>query len=241
MTISSLSDPMPSDEFALRIGRIAGAVLAGGSSSRMGAPKAFTLSAGRSLLAHALDRLRPQTAHIFLNARDGSDCWRAFGCSLAEDAPQWLGAGPLAGVAAILARAAGQGFAWVATTPCAAPFLPLDLVRRLAEPIVFGAPAAVAAVAGGLEPLFALWPVAAAARIEAALAEHRAGPSQVLQEMGAARVSFGSSAEADPFANLNTPEELAAAESLTKARSRPERRIALWSRIDRRWAPQSGE
>ena len=148
---------------------------------------------------------------------------------------------PLAGVAAILARAAGQGFAWVATTPCDAPFLPLDLVRRLAEPIVFGAPAAVAAVAGGLEPLFALWPVAAAARIEAALAEHRAGPSQVLQEMGAARVSFGSSAEADPFANLNTPEELAAAESLTKARSRPERRIALWSRIDRRWAPQSGE
>jgi molybdopterin-guanine dinucleotide biosynthesis protein A len=33
--------------------------------------------------------------------------------------------------------------------------------------------------------------------------------------MGAARVSFGSSAEADPFANLNTPEELAAAEAVS--------------------------
>jgi molybdopterin-guanine dinucleotide biosynthesis protein A len=216
MTISSLSDPMPSDEFALRIGRIAGAVLAGGNSSRMGVPKAFTLLAGRPLLAHVLDRLRPQTACIYLNPRDRSNRWRAFGCSLVEDAPQWLGAGPLAGVAAILARAAGQGFAWVATAPCDAPFLPLDLVIRLAEPIVFGAPAAVAVGAGGLEPLFALWPVAAAGRIEAALAERRTGPSRVLQEMGAARVSFGSSAEADPFANLNTPEELAAAENLTK-------------------------
>ena len=122
----------------------------------------------------------------------------------------------MAGIAAILARAAGQGFVWVATAPCDAPFLPLDLVRRLAEPIVFGAPAAVAGGAGGLEPLFALWPVRAVGRIEAGLAERRTGPSRVLQEMGAARVSFASSAEADPSANLNTPEELAAAESLTK-------------------------
>jgi molybdopterin-guanine dinucleotide biosynthesis protein A len=216
MTISSIPDPTNSGGFVVSIGRVAGAVLAGGSSSRMGAPKAFALLAGRPLIDHVLDRLRPQTACIYLNPRDGSDRWRAFGCPLVEDPPQWRGAGPLAGVAVILARAAAQGFAWVATAPCDAPYLPLDLVRRLAEPIVFGAPAAVAVGAGGVEPLFALWPVAAAGRIEAALAERRAGPSRVLQEMGSARVSFGSSAEADPFANLNTPEELAAAESLTK-------------------------
>jgi molybdopterin-guanine dinucleotide biosynthesis protein A len=216
MTISSLPDPTISDGFAPRNGRIAGAVLAGGSSSRMGAPKAFTLLAGRPLLAHVLERLRPQTAYIYLNPRDGSDRWRTFDCPLVEDTPQWRGAGPLAGIAAILARAAGQGFAWVATAPCDAPFLPLDLVRRLAEPIVFGAPAAVAVGAGGLEPLFALWPVAAVGRIEAALAERGAGPSRVLQDMGAARVSFTSSAKTDPFANLNTPEELAAAESSTE-------------------------
>ena len=216
MTASSLPDRTFSGGFAPSAGQIAGAVLAGGSSSRMGAPKAFALLAGRPLLAHVLDRLRPQTACIYLNPREGSGRWRTFDCALVEDAPRWRGAGPLAGVAAILARAAGEGFAWVATAPCDAPFLPLDLVRRLAEPIVFGAPAAVAVGAAGLEPLFALWPVAAAGRIEAALAERGTGPSRVLQDMGAARVSFASSAEADPFANLNTPEELAAAESLTK-------------------------
>src|ERR1700733_3395645 len=109
MTISSLPDPMISDDFAPRIGRIAGAVLAGGSSSRMGAPKAFVLLTGRPLLAHVLDRLRPQTARIYLNSPEDSDRWRTFGCPLAEDAPQWRGAGPLAGVAAIMARAGGQG------------------------------------------------------------------------------------------------------------------------------------
>jgi molybdopterin-guanine dinucleotide biosynthesis protein A len=56
--------------------------------------------------------------------------------------------------------------------------------------------------------------VAAVGRIEAALAGS-AGPSRVLQEMGAAQVSFGSIAEVDPFANLNTPAELAAAEAVS--------------------------
>ena len=214
MMASSVPGPASSGSFAPTAGRIAGAVLAGGRSSRMGATKAFALLAGRPLLAHVLDRLRPQTARVYLNARDVSDRWRAFGCPLVEDPPEWRGDGPLAGIAAALARAAAEGFAWLATAPCDAPFLPLDLVRRLAEPIVFGALAAVAVGPGGLEPLFALWPVAAVGRIEAALAGS-AGPSRVVQEMDAARVSFGSSAEIDPFANLNTPEELAAAEAVS--------------------------
>ncbi len=214
MTVSSVPGPASSGSFAPTVGRVAGAVLAGGCSSRMGATKAFALLAGRPLLAHVLDRLRPQTARVYLNARDDSDRWRAFGCPLVEDAPEWRGAGPLAGIAAALTRAAAEGFAWLATAPCDAPFLPLDLVAKLAAPIGYGAPAAVAVGPGGLEPLFALWPVAAVGRIEAALAGS-AGPSRVLQEMGAARVSFGSSTEADPFANLNTPEELAAAEAVS--------------------------
>jgi molybdopterin-guanine dinucleotide biosynthesis protein A len=214
MNASSVPGPASSGSFAPTVGRVAGAVLAGGRSSRMGATKAFALLTGRPLLAHVLDRLRPQTARVYLNAGDDSDRWRAFDCPLVEDPPEWRGAGPLAGIAAALARAAAEGFAWLATAPCDAPFLPLDLVAKLAAPIASGAPAAVAVGPGGLEPLFALWPVAAVGRIEAALAG-QAGPSRVLQEMGAARVSFGSSAEADPFANLNTPEELAAAEAVS--------------------------
>jgi molybdopterin-guanine dinucleotide biosynthesis protein A len=178
----------------------------------MGAPKAFALLGGRPLVAHVLDRFAPQVAKLYLNAPDEGDRWRAFGRQLVVDAPEWRGAGPLAGIAAALSRAAEEGFAWLATSPCDAPFLPLDLVSRLAAPIeASGAPAAVAMSARGLEPMFALWPVGAAGRIGAALAAGRSGPRSVLQEMGAAGVSFVSSSDADAFANLNTPEELAAA------------------------------
>src|ERR1700722_7721025 len=180
MNASSVPGPA---SFAPTVGRVAGAVLAGGRSSRMGATKSFALLAGRPLLVHVLDRLRPQTARVYLNARDDLDRWRAFGAPLVEDAPQWRGAGPLAGIAAALARAAAEGFAWLATAPCAAPSLPLYLVAKLAAPIASGAPAPVAVGPGGLEPLFALWPVAAVGRIEAALAG-RAGPRWGLDEKG---------------------------------------------------------
>src|SRR5271154_6415786 len=188
MTASSVPGPASPDSFARTVGRSAGAVLAGGRSSRMGATKAFAPLAGRPLLAHVLDRLRPQTARGSLNARDDSDRWRAFGCPLVEDAAEWRGAGPLAGIAAALARAAAEGFTWLATAPCDAPFLPLDLVAKLAAPIGSGAPAAVAVGPGGLEPLFALWPVGAGGRIEAALAGG-GGPRPGVPEEGGAPAS----------------------------------------------------
>jgi molybdopterin-guanine dinucleotide biosynthesis protein A len=194
-------------------GPVAGVVLAGGRSSRMGVAKAFALLAGRPLIAHVLDRLRPQTGRLYVNAPVPSDRYQGLGHQLAEDAPNWRGAGPLAGVAAALSLAAAQGYAWLVTAPCDAPFLPLDLVARLAGPLASGAPAAVAIGAGGLEPLFALWPVATLGQVEAALASGPAGPSRVLQDIGAAQVRFESGSGADPFANVNTPEELAAAEA----------------------------
>jgi len=212
---SSIPSPSPTAAgVAATIGPVAGVVLAGGRSSRMGAPKSFALLAGRPLLTHVLDRLRPQTSRLYINPPADSDGYLAFGCPLVEDMPQWRGAGPLAGIGAAMALAAREGFASLVTAPCDAPFLPLDLVARLAAAMAASrAPAAVAVGAGGLEPLFAVWPVAAAGRIEAALALGPAGPSAVLREMGAARVGFGSSPQIDPFANLNTPEELAAAEA----------------------------
>ena len=97
--------------------------------------------------------------------------------------PRWRGAGPLAGVAAGLARAGADGFAYLATAPCDAPFLPLDLVARLMAAGEGGA--AVAISETGLEPMFALLPVSALARVEAALEAGRASPRSVLEALGA--------------------------------------------------------
>jgi molybdopterin-guanine dinucleotide biosynthesis protein A len=197
---------------------IAGAILAGGRSSRMGAEKAFVPLAGRPLIAHALERLGPQVACVYINAREDADRFRALGCPVVVDAPGWRGAGPLAGILAALRAAKAQGFAWLATAPCDAPFLPLDFVARLSARIGEGAPAAVAATSLGLEPMFALWPVGAVERVEAALAAGRASPRSVLAEIGAAETPF---AEEESFANLNAPADLAAAEAaLARAQMR---------------------
>jgi molybdopterin-guanine dinucleotide biosynthesis protein A len=191
---------------------VAAAVLAGGASSRMGRPKALAPFLGRPLATRVLDRLRGQAGAVYLNA-EGPE-YAALGAPLVPDPPRWRGAGPLAGVAAALGRARADGFAWLATAPCDAPFTPRDLVARLAAS---GGPAA-AASSFGLEPMFALWPVSALAQVEAALAAGRSSPRSALAALGAARVVFPD----EDFANCNTAEEFAAAERLAKMLEAPE-------------------
>ncbi len=188
--------------------RVAAVALAGGASSRMGRPKALMPFLSEPLVARVLGRLRAQAEMVYLNAA-GAD-YAGLGAPLVPDSPRWRGAGPLAGVAAGLARAAAEGFDCLATAPCDAPFLPLDLVARLAR-----APA-VAVSASGLEPTFALWPVEALAAVERALDEGRASLRAALEDLSAARASFPAVNGVDPFANLNTREEFAAAEALAR-------------------------
>jgi molybdopterin-guanine dinucleotide biosynthesis protein A len=199
-----------------QITQVAAVVLAGGASSRMGAPKALLLFAGQPLAARAIARLKPQSGAFYLNVREHDLALAALGAPLILDPPQWRGAGPLAGVAAALRRAKADGFAHVATAPCDAPFLPLDLVARLAQPFAQGARAAAAVSIQGLEPMFALWPVDAIDSVEAALAAGRASPRSVLLELDAAEVKFAAVGGRDPFANLNTPQEFAIAEALAR-------------------------
>jgi molybdopterin-guanine dinucleotide biosynthesis protein A len=184
---------------------IAAVALAGGASSRMGRPKALAPFLGVPLVARVLARLRVQAGALYLNAN--SEEYAGFGAPLVPDSPRWRGAGPLAGVAAALGRAREDGYAFLATAPCDAPFLPLDLVARLAADA--GGGAAMAVSATGPEPMFALLPVWALDEVEAALAEGRASPRRVLEGLRAARVAFPSEA----LANLNTPQEFADAEA----------------------------
>ena len=187
----------------------AGVILAGGRSTRMGVDKALTPLAGRPLVAHVAARFAPQVDALILNANGEAARFAFLRCVIVADAAPNAGRGPLAGVAAALRHAQTQGFAWLAATPCDAPFLPLDLVARLAAAAdEKGAPIAVAAGAGGLEPMFALWSTALAPEVEAALAAGDGGPRRLMTRFGAAPALF---ADAEAFANLNTPEEFAAA------------------------------
>ena len=180
----------------------------------MGAEKALLPLAGRPLVAHVVERLRPQVAELFVNANGEATRFDSLDCDVVADAAGTDLAGPLRGVAAALAHARRRGFFLLATAPCDAPFLPLDLVARLAAAMAAsGARIAVAQSPRGLEPMFALWRERAASEIEAEFARGEASPRAVMARLGAVRVPFAPGEGDDPFANFNTPEDFAAAQA----------------------------
>lgn len=188
-----------------------GCVLAGGRAARMGGEKALRPLAGRPLIAHVLARLAPQCGAVAISAGAKAERLAPFGLPVWADALPGE-AGPLAGVAAALARAPRP---WVVTAPCDMPWLPEDLVARLhAARAAAGASIACASAAGGaLEPLVALWPAALAPVMAAALAEGERSARRFLAAQGFIAVEWPASALAD----LDTPAALAAAEARLSA------------------------
>jgi len=183
---------------------ITGLVLAGGRATRMGGiDKGLVEFDGRALIERAIARLRPQVAEMLISANRSLDRYRAFGFPVLLDADEGLEPfpGPLAGMLAGL-RAARTP--WLAVVPCDAPFLPTDLVSRLADGLA-GSRAAVACVGERIEPLFCLLHVDLADDLAAALAHGERRAEAWLRGVGAAPALFLVS---ESFANLNTLPDL---------------------------------
>ncbi len=196
---------------------ITGLVLAGGRALRMGgAAKGLAVLRGETLISHVIARLRPQVAGVMLNANRPE--YAALGLPLIADVvPDY--AGPLAGLHAGLLACPTP---WLVTVPCDAPFVPLDLVARLASAQAAsrqgqrGACSAlpsgrlrglfVAASPRGIEPGFMLCHVGLADALGDWL---RAGGRKVQDWLGSAAAIHVAFDDAEAFANINTPEELA--------------------------------
>ena len=184
---------------------VTGIVLAGGQGRRMGnVDKGFVELAGRPLVAHVIARLAPQVATIVINANRNAERYTDFGYPVVADAIGGF-AGPLAGLHAGLDAATTP---FVVTSPCDSPFLPGDLVARLAAP--FAAKEIDIAVARTFDqphPVFAL----ARRSLLPHLARFLDGGGRKIDAWYAslpiAEVSFDD--EADAFRNINTPAELA--------------------------------
>ena len=195
---------------------IAGVVLAGGLSRRMGGgDKSLRLLAGHPILAHIVERARPQVAALALNANGDAARFAAFGLPVVADSvPDF--AGPLAGILAGLDWAAARvpGATHVASFAGDAPFLPRDLVARLAAAVAQGHALACAASAGRAHPVFGVWPVALRDALRRAVVEE--GIRKVdawTARYDLATVEFAT-APIDPFFNANRPDDLAEAERL---------------------------
>ena len=200
--------------------RIAGIVLAGGLSRRMGGgDKGLRTLAGRSILAHVISRAEAQVDPLALNANGDPARFAETGLAVVPDTVEGF-PGPLAGVLAGLewARDRVAGCAYMATFACDAPFLPEDMVDRLWRPIDEEGAEIVSACSNGREhPVFALWPVALANELRAALEEE--GIRKVDVWTARYRLAHAEFAvdPVDPFFNVNRPDDIAEAEAILGA------------------------
>jgi molybdopterin-guanine dinucleotide biosynthesis protein A len=181
---------------------ITGVVLAGGRGQRMGGvDKGFVMLAGRPMVEHVLAALAPQVQTLAISANRSLERYAAYGHPVITDSdPDFQG--PLAGMAAVLARIDTPLTLFV---PCDGPQLPRDLAARLRAALDGGTPAAMASDGERLQPAHALIRTELAARLAADVAAGERRIANWLRGVGAAVVDFSDQAEA--FANVNTPEE----------------------------------
>ncbi len=196
---------------------VAGVLLAGGKSRRMGGgDKCLLELAGRPVLDRIIRRVRPQVGPLVLNANGDGARFAGFGLPVAADVVDGF-AGPLAGVLTGLEWAAANapGCDWMASFACDAPFVPADLVARLIDAVAAdGADMACARSGGRDHPVFGLWPVRLAAALRSAVVDEAIRKVDVwTARYRLVRADFAAD-PVDPFFNLNSPDDMARAEEL---------------------------
>ena len=207
----------------VRSGAVVGVVLAGGEGRRMGpgALKPLRLLAGRPMVAHVVERLRPQVMDLVIVANDPAPEFRGLGVQVIADPPdvqemaqrEGRRLGPLAGIIAGMdwARENHPHSGWILTAPADVPFLPLDLTVRLCGLMHVPEPDVLMVRHGKRrEHTLAIWSVKLADDLRRAILEE--GMRRV--ETFAQRYAFEElvwPGNAAPFLNVNTPVELSEA------------------------------
>ena len=191
---------------------VATVILAGGAGSRIGGAKPDRILGGARLMAHALGAAARWGAPVAVAVREPAQAMFA-DCAVILDDPAIQG--PLAGLASALAWARDRGADRVLTIPCDMPFLPPDLLARLEAALGPDDGVAVAASGGRLHPVCALWRVQTIDRLYEAAAAGRLSLTGLSEKAGRVIVEWPT-ASRDPFLNVNTREDLRAAEILLK-------------------------
>jgi len=188
--------------------RIAGVVLCGGQSSRMGRPKAWLPFGEELMLPRVVRLLGEVVAPIVVVAAPGQDLPPLPpGVEVARDPEPGLG--PLQGLSVGLQALVGKADAAYASS-CDVPFLQPAFVRHLAG--LLGEHAVCVPEAEGYRhPLAAVYRVEVGALAARLLAEGRSRPAALFAEAPTRVVTAAELAAAgltlDTLRNLNTPED----------------------------------
>ena len=202
---------------------LAGIVLAGGASRRMGRDKAFLELAGRPLIAHVIERMRAVCAQVLVVAGDVRP-YAGLGVQLVED--RFRGVGVLGGLHAGLEAATHE---LALAVGCDMPFLKPELLRAFAG-WADGVDVAVLRQREMVEPLHGAYRRTCLPAIEAAI---RANRRRIISFFPHVRVRYVTVEDVIPFdpglrslRNVNTPEEWKAVQVEWKAGSERTERAA---------------
>ena len=186
--------------------RITALVLAGGRGSRMGSvDKGLQPFDGEPLVARVLRGMAPQVGTILISANRNRARYEATGHAVVADLIG-DGAGPLAGLHAGLAACTTE---FLVAVPCDAPFVPPDLVARLAAAVDDDIDLAVVRTGAHLHPVFCLMRRSLVDDLAAYLAADGRAVHRWIERVRHRAVSFD---DEQAFLNLNTLVELRAAE-----------------------------
>lgn len=201
--------------------KIAGIILAGGLSTRMGGQDKCLLKLGeKTLLQRAANKLAAQVNLIALNANSEAEGYQTTRLPVIRDSFEGY-AGPLAGVLAGMEWAQTQDVDHIVTVAADTPFFPADFVATMQDRLAAEAGKIAIAETFGTDsrfhnhPTFGLWPVALCDDLRRAL---EAGVRKVVQwahPHGVVKVRFDAT-PFDPFFNVNRPEDYETAKRLLK-------------------------
>ena len=192
--------------------RITGLLLAGGRGTRMGSvDKGLQPFRGTPMALHVLRRLAPQVQAVMVNANQNLAAYAALGAPVWPDVmPDF--AGPLAGLQAGLMHCETP---YLVSVPCDSPFLPPDLVQRLAQALVAeDADLAVAVTGHGdaaqVHPVFCLLKTTLLPHLTQYLENGGRKMAAWYAPLKIAQVHFADEAA---FRNINTRDELQTCDS----------------------------
>jgi molybdopterin-guanine dinucleotide biosynthesis protein A len=200
------------DRTATRV--VSGLILAGGSSRRMGSPKGLAVVGGEPIVRRVL-RVHREVLGESVIVTNQPELYQDLGVTLISD--RRPGLGPLAGVESGLVWARDSGARGVFCTPCDAPFLEPELIRRvldLADDHLAVLPSSKSP--DGWEPLFAWYSTAVLSALQSALDAGRLSARDFARSIAPAAVLPLQDVQeiGDPaylFFNANTPDDLALA------------------------------
>lgn len=190
---------------------VTGIVLAGGAGRRMGAPKPLLPLGGRTLVEHVVAALEPLVSGVIVVTND-PESFAFLGLPTVADAEP--GRGPLMGLYSGL-RACPTPFALAAA--CDAPFLAPALLKALIARRREDA-MSLPETERGPQPMPGVYPTAIAPTIAKLLAEGRAAMRDLTAstqvELLTKEEVRALDAEGRSFKDLDTPEDLAAAQAM---------------------------